>query len=107
MVSIRRPSMSKITARGFRGSRTARPFVRYHSRYSAGRPASHNVAQVRSAHGSLPPEPGRGGCSNRDWPCRLTVLAGSAKVDHNHRGRDDRETAEPHDRYKISGAEYA
>ena len=52
-------------------------------------------------------KPGAGGCSYRIWPCRLTVLAGPAKVSHNHRRRDDRETAEPHDRFEISGARHA
>ena len=52
-------------------------------------------------------KPGAGGCSYRIWPCRLTVLAGPAKVSHNHRRRDDRETAEPHDRSQISGARHA
>src|ERR1019366_9358734 len=43
-------------------------------------PEHHRAAQARSTHGSLPLEPGPGGCSNRFCPCRLWLLQAPGKV---------------------------
>jgi tetratricopeptide (TPR) repeat protein len=44
--------------------------------HPVGRPASWRAPQARPVHGSLPLEPGPGGCSNPFCPCRLPATAG-------------------------------